>query len=72
MSLPQRKIRVIDQPPPAAPKINRRLRAEFESHMSIIRYLVDESENRETDEYLFRTMMQQCKILAKRSGLRVE
>jgi hypothetical protein len=71
MSLPQRQIRVAE-PVPVAPKISRRMKAEFESHMTMIRCLVDESDNRETDEYLFRTMMQQCKILAKRSGLRVE
>lgn len=72
MSLPQRNIRIAELPDRPVPKIDRRLRAEFESHMTIVRHLVDESENRETDEYLFRAMMQQCKILAKRSGLRVE
>lgn len=74
MSLPVRHIKAVENAEPngSAPRINRRAKAEFDSHMAMIRHLVDEAENRETGEYLFRGMMQQCKILAKRYELRVE
>jgi len=72
MSLPQRHVRVLQQPERPAPKIDRRLKAGVDSSMVMIRLYVDESENRETDEYIFRQLLQQCKIIAKRSGLRVE
>ncbi len=72
MSLPQRQIRIAPEPVLQAPKISRRTKAEFDSHMVMIRLLVDETENRETAELLFRGLMQQCKILAKRFDLKVE
>lgn len=72
MSLPQRKIRIAEPSDQPTPKINRRVKAEFESSMAMVRYLVDEAENKETAELLFRGMLQQCKILAKRFDLRVE
>lgn len=72
MSLPQRKIRIAEAAETPAPKINRRVKAEFESHMAMVRHLVDEAENKETAEYLFRGMLQQCKILAKRYDLRID
>lgn len=72
MSLPQRQIKIAPQSTPVAPKVNRRTKAEFDSHMAMLRFLVEESDNRETDEYLFRQLMQQCKILAKRNEFRVE
>jgi hypothetical protein len=72
MSLPQRNIRLTEPPERPAPKIDRRAKAEYDSHMAMVRHLVDEAENRETGEYLFRGMLQQCKILAKRFDLKVE
>lgn len=75
MSLPVRHIRTVrdrEALDAQTPKPDRRAKAEFDSHMVMVRHLVDEADNRETAEHLFRGMLQQCKILAKRYDFRIE